>query len=125
MPPRRAICLAVQDLAERLDVPCATDVSVLITLPETAKTSRDRGSAIYRSPSPGEHPTAVSAFLDHWQPDVASGSGAALRPNLILETAARGCPMFLIDADSAGFDGRRDRWLPDLTRQLLSRLSLS
>ncbi|QFT58488.1 3-deoxy-D-manno-octulosonic acid transferase [Sulfitobacter sp. THAF37] len=114
--------LAVHDLAMRL---CAVraDLNVLITLPEdedTAAALPKAGGQIIVQPVPGEHTAAVQAFHAHWQPDCCIWVWGALRPNLVLETAARGCTLFLIDADSRGFDGRRDRWLSDLTYRLLS-----
>ena len=118
--------LAVQDLALRL-VGSRQHLNVLITLPgqsNTAPVAPARpDSALSQVTAPGEHPAAVKAFLDHWHPDTCIWVWGGLRPNLVLETAERGCPMFLIDADASGFDGRRDRWLPDLTRQMLSKFS--
>ena len=116
--------LAVQDLAIRL---CALRIglSVLITLPTAdAHAAAPKPDArIFQQPVPGENPGAVKAFLDHWQPDSCIWVWGDLRPNLILETATRGCPLFLIDADTRGFDGRRDRWLKDLTQLLLSQFA--
>lgn len=119
--------LAVQDLALRL-VSVRTDLNVLITQPEPethgARPARDLSDPrITHLDAPSEHPSAVTAFLDHWAPDAAIWVWGALRPNLILEATDRNCPMFLIDADADGFDKRRNRWLPDLTRKVLSRFS--
>ncbi|GLT11663.1 3-deoxy-D-manno-octulosonic acid transferase [Sulfitobacter porphyrae] len=114
--------LAVQDLALRL---CAvrTGLNVLITLPEgadvTALAKTDNNVIV--QPVPGEHQSTVKAFHDHWKPDCCIWVWGALRPNLVLETGARQCAMFLIDADTRGFDGRRDRWLSDLTYRMLSQ----
>lgn len=131
--------LAVQDLAQRL---CAMrdGLEVIITLPETpgggvsatgtahpAAAAPDGpvlahpNNAFLQLRVPAEHPAAVEGFLDHWQPDCCIWVWGDLRPNLILETAARACPMFLVDADSGGFDGRRDRWLPDVTTELVTK----
>ncbi|MGC1502970.1 MAG: glycosyltransferase N-terminal domain-containing protein [Sulfitobacter sp.] len=118
--------LAVQDFALRL-VTVREGLQVLITLPEQAGAQRPAparaDSALIQIAVPGEHPSAVSAFLDHWRPDTCIWIWGGLRPNLVLEAADRGCPMFLIDADARGFDGRRDRWLPALARRLLSRFN--
>ena len=118
--------IALQDLALRM---CGARIGlhVLITLPDgdTAppplQTRPD--VTIVQAPAPSEHPAAVAAFLDHWHPDACVWSWGALRPNLILEAAQRLCPLILVDADTRGFDGRRDRWLPDLTRRLLSQFA--
>lgn len=115
--------LAVQDFAMRL-VAAREGLSVLITLPDQDGSYRPvplkPGCPLIQCAVPSEHPAAVSAFLDHWQPDSCIWVWGNLRANLVLETADRGCPMFLIDADARGFDGRRDRWLPALARRLLS-----
>jgi 3-deoxy-D-manno-octulosonic-acid transferase len=113
--------MAVQDLAKRLIVQRG-DLHVLITMTETKSLRAGLGNApgIFHATLPSEHPDAVNAFLGHWSPDACIWVWGMLRPNLILETKVRGCPLFLIDADSGGFDHRRDRWLPDLTRRLLS-----
>ncbi|APE44872.1 3-deoxy-D-manno-octulosonic acid transferase [Sulfitobacter alexandrii] len=113
--------LAIQDLAMRL---CAVraGLNVLITLPEhedTAALARTESQVIVQT-VPAEHMAAVKAFHAHWQPDCCIWVWGALRPNLVLETGSQGCPQFLIDADSRGFDRRRDRWLSDLTYRLLS-----
>ncbi|MFT6674962.1 MAG: 3-deoxy-D-manno-octulosonic-acid transferase [Sulfitobacter sp.] len=119
--------IAIQDLALRL---CTARIglNILITLPEgDAPTpplpSRQDIGRIDQITAPSEHPQAVAAFLDHWKPDACIWAWGALRPNLILEAAARHCPLVLVDADTRGFDGRRDRWLPDLTRHLLALFS--
>lgn len=119
--------LAVQDLALRL-VSVRTDLSILISQPEpeahNANPALDIPDArITHLTVPSEHPSAVAAFLDHWSPDAAIWIWGGLRPNLILEATDRQCPMFLIDADADGFDKRRNRWLPDLTRKVLLRFT--
>jgi 3-deoxy-D-manno-octulosonic-acid transferase len=118
--------LAVQDLAMRLSAN-RQNLNVLITVPEQSNTAplppARPDPALSQVAAPGEHPAAVAAFLDHWSPDACVWVWGGLRPNLLLETAERKCPMFLVDADARGFDGRRDRWLPDLTRQMLSKFS--
>jgi len=119
--------LAVLDLAKRL-MAMRDRVTVLVTLPEGAAahdipTTEARDLFVIQAPS--EHPENVERFLDHWRPSFCLWTWGALRPNLVLETSARGCPMMMIDADSAGFDGRRDRWLPDVTRQLLATFELA
>lgn len=119
--------LAVLDLAKRL-MAMRGRLSVLVTLPDSAAPSDPPPCAtsnLFITRVPGEHPDNVAAFLDHWQPDFCIWTWGGLRPNLVLETAARGCPMVMIDADNSGFDGRRDRWLPDVTRRLLSSFELA
>lgn len=115
--------LAVQDLAQRL---CNTrfGVHVLITLPDPASYEQTLHSwvphdLIQIEQIPSEHPHAITSFWRYWMPEVAIWAWGDLRPNLVDKVHAAGCPIALIDADEAGFDGKRDRWLPELSRQLL------
>lgn len=115
--------LAVEDLAQRL---CAArfDLHVMITLPdqrsfEAAKRNCLPHDFICFELVPSEHPDAVRSFWRHWKPDIAIWIWGALRPNLVDHVHRNRCPIALIDADSAGFDTRRDTWFPDVTRQLL------
>ena len=113
--------LAVQDLAKRL---CGNrqEATALITGPDNkTPVPVTSDGTILHGDLPGEHQQAVAAFLAHWRPDVCVWLWGGLRPNLILEASKAKIPLFLVNADTGGFDARRDRWLPDLTRQLLSR----
>lgn len=118
--------IAVQDLATRL---CANRDGIHVLITQGAGAAGPMGNvgskeqALLFDTIPAEHPESVAAFLDHWAPNSCLWVWGALRPNLVTETHARGCPMILLDADTKGFDGRRDRWLPDLTSHLLSRFS--
>ena len=117
--------LALLDLAARL---CAlrSGLSVMITqggATVPARRNPHPEHLILFDAPPGEHPDDVAAFLDHWQPDTCLWVWGALRPNLVFEAAERGCPMILLDADASGFDGRRDRWLPDLAASLLRQFT--
>ena len=47
---------------------------------------------------PLDTPKAVSAFLNHWTPDMALWAESEIWPNLILQTKARNIPMALINA---------------------------
>ena len=123
--PEPGSLLAIQDLAIRL-CRSRSGLRVLITLPKS-----DTGAERPASPHadviiddlPDDHPTSVAAFLNHWKPNACIWAWGRLRPNLILAAAQRKCPLFLIDADSGGFDGRRDRWMRDLTFELVSTFS--
>jgi 3-deoxy-D-manno-octulosonic-acid transferase len=116
---------AILDLVER--IAAARDrVSLLITLvdrpdPEIAEQAQAKAILLERAPS--EHPEATAAFLAHWRPDLCIWTWGGIRPNLVQQTLATGCPTALIDADTRGFDGRRDRWLPEVSRTLLSEFS--
>lgn len=117
---------AMLDLVDRL-VNLRAQLSVLMTMPpkDAQQWGRlpDTESRFMRA-APDEHPRSVKDFLDHWKPDVALWVWGGLRPMLVEETARSGVPMHLVSAEASGFDGRRDRWLPDLAR-LLVRLFTS
>lgn len=115
--PETESLLAVQDLAKRLCSQRPATHVLITTLQEVTPTSSSK--YIIFAPTPDEHPSAVTAFLDYWQPNLCLWCWGGLRPNLILETARHRCQMLLIDADTSGFDGRRERWLPDVARSLL------
>ncbi len=114
--------LAVQDLAVR-QIISRPKLNVLITMVEAPRDlDEERASipaGIHVAQIYDDHPNSVKAFLDHWTPDCCVWIWGGLRPNLILSAAERNCPLFLINADTSGFDGRRDRWLPDVARSLL------
>jgi|TARA_B110000879_G_scaffold201607_1_gene276903 3-deoxy-D-manno-octulosonic-acid transferase len=114
--PENGNALALFDLAKRL---CAQrhDLSVLITC--------DGGlispcHTIIIDTAPSEHPQDIAAFLDHWRPDVALWLWGNLRPNLILATHQNGVPFIMADADQQGFESRRDRWLPEVARDVMA-----
>ncbi|XDA98567.1 glycosyltransferase N-terminal domain-containing protein [Sulfitobacter sp. LCG007] len=115
---------AINDLALRLAV-ARYGLNVLVTLPKDAAPA-DSGdlaaSRILMADTPkSDHPAAVRGFVEHWAPTVGLWSWGRLRPNLIQCALDSGCEMALIDADADGFDGRRDRWIPEVTRQILAR----
>ncbi|MFK7744736.1 MAG: 3-deoxy-D-manno-octulosonic acid transferase [Roseobacter sp.] len=115
--------LAVQDLAQRL---CAArfGLSVVITLPD--EQSFDEAyenwvphASIMLERTPSEHPDAVVAFWNHLHPDMVIWAWGDLRPNLVSHINEKKCPIALIDAETTAFGGKRDRWLPDLSRNML------
>lgn len=107
------------DLAVRL-MSLREGLGVLITVPKGAKPPHIlQHQEIVVTVVPEEHPASVKAFVHHWHPDTCLWAWGGLRPNLVLATAERKVPMLVIDVDSAGFDGRRDRWLPNVARRLL------
>ncbi len=68
---------------------------------------------------PIDHPAGVTAFLDHWRPDLALWVESELWPNLIHLSRARGVPMALINARMSESSFRRWRRLPFLIKPLL------
>ncbi|HCI05790.1 MAG TPA: 3-deoxy-D-manno-octulosonic acid transferase, partial [Sulfitobacter sp.] len=108
--------LAILDLAKWL---CAQrdGLSVLITTPDTLTSPCSR---IIVDAAPSEHPNDIATFLDHWQPTVGLWLWGALQPNLILAARAKGVHLIMADADQAGFENRRDRWLPEVARDVMA-----
>ncbi len=116
-----ADCHALMDLADRL-ILIRPGTHVFLTLPP------DMGLTWPQFPNrphiqtgyaPDEHPQSVRQFLDHWRPNAVMWIWGGLRPNLVDEVARRGVDLHLVSADAQGFDGRRDRWLPELARTLM------
>jgi 3-deoxy-D-manno-octulosonic-acid transferase len=97
-------------------------VSVLFTNGEKENTpvSSDPNNLI-RDVVPADHPDSTAAFIAHWAPDAVLWLWGALRPNLVLECADADIPMILGNAEADGFEGRRDRWLREVPRALLTR----
>ncbi len=78
-------------------------------------------SALHVEMLPGDHPGFAESFTGHWRPDVVIWVWGGLRPNLIFAAANIGAYMLLIDAGHDGFDGRRDRWLPEVPKRVIAR----
>jgi 3-deoxy-D-manno-octulosonic-acid transferase len=73
---------------------------------------------------PVDRPRYVKRFLDHWRPDLAVWVESELWPNLVLQTAALGRPMLLLNARmSARSLARWQRW-PGLIRPVLEAFDL-
>ncbi len=66
----------------------------------------------------------VRRFLDHWRPDLALWMESELWPNLVIETAARGVPLVLVNARMSDRSFRGWQRLPGLARSLLCRFDL-
>jgi 3-deoxy-D-manno-octulosonic-acid transferase len=114
--PETGNSIALLDLAGRL---CAQrhDLSLLITTTEPlVSPSPD----IVIDTTPSEHPQDIKAFLDHWKPNVGLWLWGELRPNLILAANDAEILLIMADADQEGFENRRDRWLPDMTREVIA-----
>jgi len=73
---------------------------------------------------PLDIPRFVRRFLDHWQPDLALFVESELWPNMMIESAARGIPMVLVNARLS--ENSFDRWrrLPNSIAALLQRVDL-
>ena len=69
---------------------------------------------------PVDRPGAVRRFVRHWRPDLSVWVESELWPNLILETAARGTPMLLLNGRVSRRSATRWRRAPHLSRPLLA-----
>ena len=99
------------------------DVRILITsgTVTSAGLLRERLPAgVHHQFAPVDRPGAVRRFTRHWQPDLAVWVESELWPNLILETAARGCPMLLLNGRMSDRSNARWRRAPRLSRPLLA-----
>lgn len=66
----------------------------------------------------------VRRFLDHWRPDLALLVESEIWPNLITETAARGCPLLLVNGRLSARSFERWRKSPGLSRPLMEAFAL-
>ena len=74
--------------------------------------------------APLDAPEYVASFLDHWQPDLAVFTESEIWPNLILESAARGIPLALVNGRMTKRSFRRWRRNPGFAHPLFSRFDL-
>ena len=77
-------------------------------------------AAELRDTLPADHPRDVADFLAHWSPDAIVLTGGDIRPALI--AAARGIPIFLIDATAPQLPRPLDAWIPGLLRRAVRGL---
>jgi 3-deoxy-D-manno-octulosonic-acid transferase len=73
---------------------------------------------------PFDTPEYVTSFLDHWRPDLAVFTESEIWPNLILESAARGVPLALVNGRMTRRSFRRWRGNPGFAHPLFSRFDL-
>jgi 3-deoxy-D-manno-octulosonic-acid transferase len=112
---------ALNDLADRL-VSLRFGCSAILTCASGTFDDTDNPD-IYQDILPPDHPVVTDRFITHWKPDVVIWAWGGLRPNLILSAAESGAYMMLVDAARDGFDGRRDRWLPEVPKRLLAKFT--
>ena len=108
---------AIADLAQRL-ITVRHGTHVVLTAAE-GNFERFSVDGVMVERAPDDHPTTARAFVRHWRPDVVIWAWGGLHPNLVHEADKSGAYMLLVDAARDGFDGRRDRWLPDVPKRLL------
>lgn len=66
----------------------------------------------------------VRRFHDRWRPNLALFVESEFWPNLVLETAARGCPLVLVNGRLSARSFARWRRAPGFARMLLGRFAL-
>ncbi|MDE0378715.1 MAG: 3-deoxy-D-manno-octulosonic acid transferase, partial [Rhodospirillales bacterium] len=99
------------------------DAHVLITsgTVSSAQLLRERLPAgVQHQFVPVDRPGAVRRFVRHWRPDLSVWVESELWPNLVLETAARGTPMLLLNGRVSRRSATRWRRAPHLSRPLLA-----
>ena len=99
------------------------DIRILITsgTVTSAQLLRERmPDGVCHQFAPVDRPGAVRRFVQHWRPDLAVWVESELWPNLVLETAARGVPMLLVNARMSARSGERWRRAPHLCQPLLA-----
>ncbi len=116
--------LSVLPLVKRLTGSYALSVMVTSGTVTSARLMQERlpGSAFHQY-IPLDHPTYVSRFLDHWQPDVAVWVESELWPNLIHQTKRRQIPALLVNARMSENASRKWEYVPGLSRYLLQSFS--
>lgn len=70
--------------------------------------------------SPLDIPSAVTAFLSHWRPDIALFLESDVWPNLLLMSAERGIPAVLLNARLSERSFRNWQYAPRATHALFS-----
>ena len=73
---------------------------------------------------PLDSPSYVRRFLDYWKPSLALFVESEIWPNLILETAAQGVTLILLNGRMSKTSFRKWRLRPRFSRPLFSRFSL-
>lgn len=103
------------------------DVSVLLTtgtVTSAAIAKARLSSRHVHQYVPLDAPDLVSRFLDHWKPDLALFVESEIWPNLVLETAARGVPMALVNARMSKNSFRSWRRRPGMSKPLFGRFKI-
>ena len=112
---------AMQDVARRLKAQ-RKGLYALITISEFNQTEAEMlpRSADWVNPFGPDTATYVSAFLDHWRPDICIWTGGYFLPNALVSARERNMPMLLVDADEDGVRSSAGRWIPSLAGKSLS-----
>jgi len=133
-PPGRLVWLHAASVGEAVSVlPVAEhvgarpDTTVLLTTGTVASAELMAGrlpaGAIHQY-VPVDRLAWVRRFLDHWRPDLALWSESEFWPNLLIETAARGVPMILLNGRVSPRSFARWRRHPRFIRKILASFQL-
>lgn len=71
---------------------------------------------------PADVTAEVTAFLDHWRPDLLLIGGGEVRPALFHEAGLRRIPLLMANAAAPYLPAGRDGWYPGLMRDALASL---
>ena len=91
-------------------------VAVLLTGTDPA----DGPIAALRHPAPSDNPRTVTAFLDHWQPELVVFGDGELRPAAIHDCALRKLAVVMVDARAPRLMPGREGWYPGLMRSAIT-----
>ncbi|MEL7099282.1 MAG: glycosyltransferase N-terminal domain-containing protein [Pseudomonadota bacterium] len=108
------------ELAQRL---CATDPDLRILLTVADDALPKTGTAITTEVLDADRLPDAQAFVAYWRPDLVLWGWGGLRPNHLIAAAETGVPLYLVDGGQNGFDSARERWLPEVSRTVLSRFT--
>lgn len=117
---------SVLSLVDRL-LAMRAGLSVLVTsgtVTSAGLLRRRLPARAFHQHSPADIPGWVRSFLAHWRPDLALFVESELWPNLIVETAARGCPLILVNGRMSDRSFARWQKVPGMARALLGRFAL-
>ncbi len=116
--------MAVIPLVERIR---ARGFNVLVTSGTTTSAelaARRLPAGVIHQFVPLDAPRFIARFLDHWRPGLALMAESDLWPNTILESAARGIPLILINGRLSERSYTRWRRAPATIAALLDRFDL-
>jgi 3-deoxy-D-manno-octulosonic-acid transferase len=98
------------------------NASVLVTsgtVTSAALLGRRLPAGVLHQFVPVDTPGAVARFLDHWKPDAGLFVESDLWPNLILDAAARGVKLALVNARISASSAQRWTWAKRSVKTLL------
>ncbi len=117
---------AILPLLDRLATrqPAASFVLTTGTVTSASMAAQRLKSRAIHQYVPLDTPQFARKFLAHWQPDLAVFTESEIWPNLILETAARGTPLALVNARISNRSFNRWRRSASVAGPLFGRFSV-